>query len=56
MASIHLHPMQHTTGQQSFMNVTLISNWMDMDEDFALKMVPGHLKLPNARVSPRHNH
>jgi hypothetical protein len=45
--------MQHIMEQQFFMNATLTLNWMDMDEDFALKMVPGRLKLHNASVSPK---
>jgi len=53
MASIHLPPMQHIMEQRFFMNVTLTLNWMDMDEDFALKMVPGRLTLHSARVSPK---
>jgi len=51
MESTLLHPMQHTMEQLSFMNVTPTLNSMDMDDDFALKMVPGHLKHHSARVS-----
>lgn len=34
------------------MNVTPTTNWMDMEDDSALKMVPGHPKHHSAKVNP----